>query len=545
MNLNQDQWVESTLNGLTLGQKVGQILMAGFPGTGVDPEIKRLIEKCHVTGACLFGTNVQDPLQVRELTRSLQELAARQGDPPLLLAIDQEGGIVTRLKWPFAVFPGNMALGAAGSEDAAHRAASVLAKEMKAVGLNVDFAPVLDVNDNPTNPVIGIRSFGADPEAVGRLGTATVRGFQDNGLAACAKHFPGHGDTELDSHLSLPRVPHDWPRLEAVGLLPFRGAIAAGVASIMTAHVTFPAVEDLPATLSQKVLTGLLRQRLGFQGVIFTDSLDMKAIADNFGDQEAAVMAVQAGADVLLPLGSLEHQLMVYQALIKAVQDDFVTESRLDASLRRVLAMKYRYALPAASFQGLAGFPEEAHLEIALSTAQASITLVRDDRGLIPLRLGGGMTLALIEFTQVRFSLAEEMRKTSELLTREIRRRHGLVRPVSLSSPPPPDQAARARQVAGESDVIIVATRNADLHPEQGRLVRELLALGKPTAIMALRNPYDLMAFPQAPTYLVTYGDAPCSVEAVVQALFGDLAPRGHLPVSIPGLYPIGHGLTP
>ncbi|MEW6233038.1 MAG: beta-N-acetylhexosaminidase, partial [Chloroflexota bacterium] len=452
MKLNQDQWVESTLNGLTLGQKVGQIMMAGFPGTELGPEIKRLIEECHVTGVCLFGTNVQDPPQVRELTQSLQELAARQGDPPLLLAIDQEGGIVTRLKWPFAVFPGNMALGAAGSEDGAHRAASVLAKEMKAVGLNVDFAPVLDVNDNPTNPVIGIRSFGADPEAVTRLGTAMVRGFQDNGLAACAKHFPGHGDTELDSHLSLPRVPHDWPRLQAVELLPFRGAIAAGVASIMTAHVTFPAVEDLPATLSKKVLTGLLRQRLGFQGVIFTDALDMKAIADNFGDQEAAMMAIQAGADVLLPLGSLEHQLIVYQALIKAVEDGLITESRLEASLRRVLAMKYRYALPAASFQELARFPEEAHLEIARSTAQASITLVRDDRGLVPLRLDGGMTLALIEFTQVRFSLVEEM-KTSELLTKEIRRRHWLVRLVSLGSPPPPDQAARARQVAGESDV--------------------------------------------------------------------------------------------
>ncbi len=545
MKLNRDQWVESTLNGLTLGQKVGQMVMAGFPGTELGPEIKRLIEECHVAGACLFGTNVQDPLQVKELARSLQELAARQGDPPLLLAIDQEGGIVTRLKWPFAVFPGNMALGEAGSEDAAHRAASVLAKEMKAVGLNVDFAPILDVNNSPTNPVIGIRSFGADPEAVTRLGTAMVRGFQDNGLAACAKHFPGHGDTELDSHLSLPHVPYDWPRLEAVELLPFRGAIAAGVASIMTAHVTFPAVEDLPASLSQKVLTGLLRQRLGFQGVIFTDSLDMKAIADNFGDQEAAVMAVQAGADVLLPLGSLEHQLMVCQALIKAVQDGLVTESRLDASLRKILAMKYRYALPAASFRELAGFPEQAHLEIARSTAQDSITLVRDDRGLIPLRLGGGMTLALIEFTQVRFSEVEEMRKISELLTREIRHRHGLLRPVSLSSPPPPGQAAWALQVARESDVVIVATRNANLHPEQGRLVRELLALGKPTAILALRNPYDLMAFPQAPTYLATYGDAPCSTEAVVQALFGELAPRGRLPVSIPGLYPIGHGLTP
>ncbi|MEW6233673.1 MAG: glycoside hydrolase family 3 C-terminal domain-containing protein, partial [Chloroflexota bacterium] len=179
----------------------------------------------------------------------------------------------------------------------------------------------------------------------------------------------------------------------------------------------------------------------------------------------------------------------------------------------------------------------------ARSTAQASITLVRDDRGIVPLRLDGGMTLALIEFTQVRFSLVEEM-KTSELLTKEIRRRHGLIRPVSLGSPPPPDQATRARQIARESDVIIIATRNADLHPEQGRLVREILALGKPTAIMALRNPYDLMAFPQAPTYLATYGDAPCSVEAVVQALFGELAPRGRLPVSIPGLYPIGHGLT-
>src|SRR5690606_667232 len=256
-----------------------------------------------VGGVILFARNIRDPVQVANLTRSLQQLAQSSGARiPLFIATDQEGGIVARLRSPAAVMPGAMALGAASSPELAYEAGRSTARQLLAVGINMNFAPVVDVNNNPANPVIGVRSFGEDPELVAELGAAFIRGQQEEGVISTAKHFPGHGDTDTDSHIALPRADHPRVRLDQVELVPFRAAIAAGVDAIMTAHVTFPSIDPtpgLPATLSHRVLTGLLREELGHEGLIVTDAMEMQAITANFGIAEAAVRAVEAVGDMV------------------------------------------------------------------------------------------------------------------------------------------------------------------------------------------------------------------------------------------------------
>jgi beta-N-acetylhexosaminidase len=292
------------INTMTLEEQIGQTLMVGFPGTTPSREVIELIQRYHVGNILLFSRNVLDAEQVRTLTAHLQQAAREAGHAhPLLIAVDQENGIVQRLGEAATLFPGNMSLGAIGSQEIAFDVARATARELKALGINMNLAPVVDVNNNAANPVIGVRSFGEDAQLVARLGSAMVRGYQDVGVISCLKHFPGHGDTAVDSHLALPTIPHTLERLEAVELVPFRSGIEAGTASIMIAHMAFPALtrdNALPATLSSAIIQGLLREKLGFEGVILSDCLEMQAISNTFGTASAATMALQAGIDLSL-----------------------------------------------------------------------------------------------------------------------------------------------------------------------------------------------------------------------------------------------------
>ena len=255
---------------------------------------------------------------LHELCGALQAQATALGLPPLLIAIDQEGGIVSRLPAPFITTPSSMAQAATDDPAAAQECTRITGRQLRAFGINTNFAPVLDVNCNPANPVIGTRAFGADPHTVTRYGLAALQGYRETGVIATIKHFPGHGDTGVDSHFGLPVAHHDRARLDAVELAPFKAAIAAGAPALMSAHMVFSALDNLPATLSRAILTELLRSELGFEGVIFTDALNMRAIADRYGATEAAIMAKAAGADVLLPLGHLAGQVAVVKALSDA-----------------------------------------------------------------------------------------------------------------------------------------------------------------------------------------------------------------------------------
>src|SRR6266571_2546907 len=327
-------------------RQAGQRLMVGFHGHEASADVKRMIHDYGAGSVILFARNVASPEQVADLVRELQAEARAAGhDLPLLVAVDQEGGRVARMRAPWTEWPPLRALGRQGSEEMARKMGQALAAELHACGIRLDFAPVVDVDTNPQNPVIGDRSFGADPDLVGRLGAAMIRGLQGGGVAACAKHFPGHGDTDVDSHLDLPRVEHPRSRIEEVELPPFRAAIAAGVASIMTAHVLVRALdEELPATLSPRVV-GLLRRELKYEGVIVSDDLEMKAVAKRWAPGPLAVGAAKAGCDLLPVCATHDAQVESLEGLVKAVEAGDIPWKAMDEACARMRRLKETYLL--------------------------------------------------------------------------------------------------------------------------------------------------------------------------------------------------------
>ena len=328
---------------MSLREKLGQLLMVGFDGITPSREVTRLVATTRVGGVILFRRNVEYPTQVLALTRALQRLAPKA---PLFVAVDQEGGRVSRLPPPFTQFPPAAVLGTRNSFDLTYAVGEAMGREMAAVGINMDMAPVLDVNTNAANPVIGDRAFGDSPIVVEEHGLAMIVGLQDRRVIACAKHFPGHGATSADSHLELPEVKVSLRQLERIHLRPFEHAITNRLAAVMTAHVRYPALDPAaPATLSKKILTGLLRRAMGFEGLIITDDLEMKAISARHDPASAAVKAFQAGADILLFCRDTEAPRRTVELLAQAVARGRLSEARVDASLARILRMKERFLL--------------------------------------------------------------------------------------------------------------------------------------------------------------------------------------------------------
>ncbi len=325
---------------MTLHQKIGQMLLLGWM---TDPQADALVTEFSAGGVILMGRNIGTPAETSAQIARLQALAHQNSLPPLFVAVDQEGGRVQRLGPPrYAARPSQREIGSLNNPNSARAVAHSIGLELRALGFNWDFAPVLDVDSNPNNPVIGNRSYSPDPQTVAALGAAAIAGFQtDAKILACGKHFPGHGDTETDSHFALPTIRRTRAALDAVEMVPFRAAIDAGLAAIMTAHILFPALDpDLPATLSPAILTGLLREELGFNGLIITDDLEMRGVAETWGAPEAAVLAVLAGADLLLCCHEWETQRAIQSALSSAIQTGRLTEARLDQSLARISAAK-------------------------------------------------------------------------------------------------------------------------------------------------------------------------------------------------------------
>lgn len=326
-------------------RRVGQRFMVGFEGQTASADVKALIRAFGVGHVILFARNVCGPEQVAELVRELQGAARDCGhDTPLLVAVDQEGGRVARLREPWTLWPAARAVGRTGSEDTARRMGAALAAEIRACGIRLDFAPCVDVDSNPRNPVIGDRSYGDDPGLVGRLGVAMIEGLQGGGVAACAKHFPGHGDTDVDSHLDLPVLGHSRSRLEDVELRPFRRAIEAGVATVLTSHVLFRELdEERPASLSLPLTRGLLREELGFAGVVVTDDLEMKAVARRWSPGEIALLAARAGADVLAFCRDHDGQVAAVESLIRAAESGEIPFKEQEAAEGRVRRLKARF----------------------------------------------------------------------------------------------------------------------------------------------------------------------------------------------------------
>jgi beta-N-acetylhexosaminidase len=526
-NVTPQSTARAIMARMTLEQKVGQVFMLGFEGTTLTSGNTALIRNLHLGGVTLFARNIEHARQLAKLIGELQTIA----DPvPLFVSVDQEGGLVVRVTEGATIFPGSMALGAAGDPRLAREVAQASARELLAMGINMDLAPVVDVNTNPLNPVIGVRAFGSDVGRVSRYGVETIEGLQTSGVSAVAKHFPGHGDTSTDSHHELPIVDHSLERLQAVELEPFRAAIAAGADGVMTAHVHVPVMEqrpDVPATLSSAVLKGVLRQQLGYQGLILTDALDMDAIKRDRSAAEAAVDAFEAGADLLLIAGIKQDDRNKLgdgpPALLQAVKSGRISQERLDESVLRVLEAKVRRgivsatrAAPATADPAVLNSSE--HRALALDVARKAVTLQRDETHLLPLArtrrflvvVPDAPTRSLVQDDELASSLLDAVRRFA-----------------------PSARGASARNAVGDAanaDVIVLGTFDLAQRAEDLQLAKALQASGKPIVGISLRGPYDAAAAPFIGTFLAVYGDRPVHLQAAAEALFGQLTPSGRVP---------------
>ncbi|MGQ9738360.1 MAG: beta-N-acetylhexosaminidase [Armatimonadota bacterium] len=518
---------------LDLNARSGQVLCFGWQATAIEDaqtlnaHARELVEEMQVGGVVLLARNLDSANSdgIRATLAHLQSLSRI----PLFIAIDQEGGTVNRLRAPFHEFPGNMALGATGNPELAFQQAQAQARELLALGINWNFAPVMDVNNNPDNPIIGVRSYGADPELVAQMGTAAIRGYQQTGILACAKHFPGHGDTAVDSHLALPTIWGDRERLEQIELVPFRSAIAAGVGAIMTTHIVFPALDaHRPATISPAILKGLLRQELGYDGLVITDCLEMKAIADTVGTARGAVEALKAGADMVLIAHTLEVQREAVEAIRQAVESGNLSERRLTEAASRVLSAKRRFLASLPPAEGTPWF-DPAHDALEEQIARASLTVVKHHPAGFPLRTE--RRTALISAHHSLPILAQQMRRYQPDL---------LELPIAPHFPS--EQVGDCLRKAKEAEQCVIATSPPepwsdtpiDQQKQAGLVKRLHERFGSRLIVVALREPYDIRRFPFVQNYLCTYGFRQCSLGALADALYGTYKPTGRLPVEIP-----------
>jgi beta-N-acetylhexosaminidase len=522
----------------TIETAIGQRLLLAFEGRDDLPaDLLRALREIRPAGVTLFRhLNVETPEQVRRLTALLQAAARDAGLPPLLIGVDQEGGQLMAVGDGVTQLPGNMALGACGSADLARRAGEVLGRELAAMGINVDYAPSCDVNLNPANPVIGVRSFGEDPGRVGELAAAMVAGVQGAGVAATAKHFPGHGDTLSDSHDGVPVVQHSVDELQRVDLPPFAAAFGAGVKLVMTGHLAVPAVDgrsDRPATLSPEILQGLLRGELGFQGVVVSDAMDMRAIRQGELFGEDALRAAQAGIDLLLVTGDPADWRRAYAGLLAGARSGTLVGRELRSSFERVMQLK-GWLVSAAEQPDLAVVGCAEHRTVADEIASGALTCVRDRAGLLPLRLAADERLAVFLPQPQDLTPADTSSYVTPELARHMRAFHPHVDEFLIPFAPDAGEVGALVERARSYAAVVVGTINAYREPAQAALVNALLAAGVKTVAAALRLPYDLAAYPAAPTFVCTYSILEPSMRALAAALFGKKDFPGKLPVTIP-----------
>jgi beta-N-acetylhexosaminidase len=518
---------------------IGQCFMVGFDGLEPTPELVALIERDRVGGVILFTRNCRDAAQILALTTKLQAIARAAEHPaPLLIAIDQENGLVRRLGPDATPLPGNMALGAADSAELTAAVAEATGRELRALGITMNLAPVADVNNNPANPVIGVRAFGGDPALVARHVVAAVGGYARAGMIATLKHFPGHGDTAADSHLGLPVVPDDLERLRAVELPPFRAGIAAGTECMLLAHVALPrltAGRPVPATLAPEIVQRLLREELGFEGVAMTDCLEMGAIADGIGVAPGAVAALRAGSDLVLVSHRADRQREALAAVREEAAADAALRHSLLESAGRLLKLKRRLAcetLPTAADLAVVGSP--AHRALSASAYGWTITLVRDEHGLLPLHSEQEAGVAVVAFDRGPLSVAVDLPYAPQMVARAVRRHHpqGVVE-VILAPDQPADDRERAREVIEAADVVLLVTLNAHRDAAQRAAFRAAIAGAQRVIGLAVGDPYDAAALPEVGTYLAAYEYGELALRAAADVIFGHAQPLGHLPVAL------------
>jgi len=554
-------WVNSTLDHMTLEEKVGQLFMTYAYGDKADTQAPadvaanqktygvanadELIERYQLGGVIYFAwsNNVNNPKQIAGLSNGVQDASlSQQRKIPSLISTDQEGGVVFRV--PATELPGNMALGAGRSPADAETAAVIGGSELKAVGVNWNFAPVADVNVDPANPVIGVRSFSEDPQLTADLTAAQVRGYQGENIAAAAKHFPGHGDTATDSHTGLPVIDHTREEWEQIDKPPFQAAIDNGIKAIMTAHIVVPSLDPSgdPATLSKPIMTGILRNEMGYNGVVITDALTMAGVREQYGDARVPVLALKAGVDMLLMPPDLD---LAYNSVLDAVRSGELTEKRIDTSVKRILRLKWDLGLVKNPYVDIAQVDDivrsPEHLQAAQELTDRTTTLVKNDNELLPLATTGQSVLVTgwgVTSTATVAAKMEQRGADADVL--------------ETGTNPTGAQIAAAVAAAETHDVTVVLTNRAWMDANKGQrdLVRGLTETGKPVIAVAVRDAYDIGYFPEVPAYVATFSYSGVSLESAVRVLYGEVNPQGKLPVTIPtagdpdtALYRFGHGL--
>ena len=565
----QQRWVERTLAHMTLREKVGQLFVINGYGQSVqDPNpqmvafnkqyygvstIKQLIQKYQPGGIIYFNwtNNLQSPQQIVGLSNGIQQASK----VPMLISTDQEQGEVLRIGPPATVLPGNMALGATQQPGLARQAALITGQELRAMGINVDDAPVVDVNVNPLNEADGIRSFGDRPPNVSAFAADAVRGYQTKqstaGVAATAKHFPGLGDTTINSDNGKSISDQTLAQIRATNFPPFKAAMKAGLDLVMAGHIVFPNVKPPRgiSSLSRFFVGKLLRQELGYKGVVITDALNAGALA-GLSPQTIALGAIRAGDDLLLEIGQTgvdngkADLVTAYPAVLTAVQKGDIGMRRLNESVRRILRLKWRLGLaahritPPSRVAKVVGIP--AHLAFADSVSNRSITLLKNSAGLLPLTPNTGKKVLVTGFGQT----------TTATLGQDLVARGWVAQVMDTGSSPSPTQIQSAVAAAQASDLVLVTTFNAWGSPSQVQLVNALQLSGTPMIVYAVGTPYDIAYFPTVGTFITSYDYQPVSHDAAARAMFGEIEPAGKLPVTITEtppstkvLYPFGYGI--
>jgi beta-N-acetylhexosaminidase len=569
------RWVQTTLARMTLEEKIGQMIVPAFYATYLSTDsdefdrLSKLVKEVQVGGFIMFGgiepaANVLlnptygtvilgQPLAAASILNRLQALSKL----PLLNAADFESGAGFRLTGATA-FPREMAFGAANDERLTYEAGRIAAEESRALGIHVDFAPVVDVNNNPRNPVINTRSFGEDPARVATLASAYVRGLMAGGAIATLKHFPGHGDTATDTHLGLATIPYTKDRLKQVELPPFKAAIDAGAEAVMVAHIALPEIDpraDTPATLSQPIVTGLLRRELGFRGLVYTDSMEMQGVTKQFPAGEAAVRAVEAGNDFVL---QSPDPKAAAEALKKAVETGRIERSRIEESVERILKTKASLGLNRERRVSLDAVPNgvgtRAHAAVADEISQKSMTLIKDERNQVPLTIA--KDVQVLYLSVLDYPAGWRIAAPSRAFLPELRKRWPNVTAIELSDRSTQNELDLVRAMVPRFDAVIAsvfvrtasASGRMDLAPPLVQLLQNLVTTtqtrNQPYLTVLFGNPYTALTLPELPALLLTYDFYDRAETNAVRAIAGESAITGHLPIALPGMFKLGHGLT-
>lgn len=504
---------------MDLRTKIGQLIACGFSGTTLTPTFQEMVRKLKIGNFILFTHNIESLPQLAHLCQDLQDLALEATGYPAFITIDQEGGVVTRLPKDAANVPGAMAIAATNNPHNAFIAGQITGRELRALGIQINLAPCVDINSNPHNPVIGVRSYGEDKETVATYANEMIRGMQSTGTLACAKHFPGHGDTAVDSHLGLPTVNKTLEELEALELVPFKSAIDAGVACMMSSHILFPKIEkeNVPCTMSRTILTDILRDRLGFQGLILTDCLEMAAIQEHYGTPQGAAAAVHAGANMVFVTHSMELCQQACDLIHTQVEDGTIPLPILEDSVRRIIHAKdhYSFANPDVALAGL----ETNHIAVQ-GLMEKSLTLVR---GEVPL---ADSTTLFIGSLAYRATIASSRVDGAFGFPGYLASAFEATPWVTPVNPTKEDIAAAITQAAGHNQVIL-GLYNAQFNQGQLALCQALVDAGHQVTCVALRNPYELGLIPPAATAIAAYEYTTLSFDALIRLFRGEIACQG------------------